>query len=309
MCLDFETAGLSRTSAVEIGLVKYVAGEPVKEFSTLLRPPDGTEFDEKAVKLHSITEDDVIFSPTFPEIFAQVVDFLEGSVVVGHNVTFDLQVLFSTLAYYELKPPSMQGFICTQRLSGKFLPLKQKTLEAACGYFSITNARAHRAKEDCLATGSLALALAGYLGKDVSDFVEPIPARVWLANKSDGSRSTRATKVPEKALRKAEAASMSSSLVSGEASHPLFGKEVILSGIFNSFSKKQGQILVLKAGGSTGDNLSRKTAFLVSSDTSSNNAKHRKARELQLQGFPLQIITELEFVELLGSVWKDPVRR
>ena len=194
--------------------------------------------------------------------------------------------------------------ICTKILSQKHLSIKPNTLESSCEFFSIKNPQAHRAISDCVATGFLAIAIADYVGKDLSQFVK----RISEAERTKFSMLVQAApkrRMPEKALRKAEAREISLALVTQSQVQPLEGLEVILSGAFQSFGKKEGQILVLAAGGTTGDNLSKTTAYLVSSDLNSTNNKHKKALELQEKGSGIKIISESQFIEQLGPIWSE----
>ncbi len=302
--MDFETASLSRTSAIEIGLVRFVDGLPKEQYTSLINPPKGEKFHPDAVKLHGITASAVKQSPEFPSIYGELLDFVDDAVVVGHNVQFDLEVLFSSAAYYGLPKPRLKKHICTKILSQKHLSIKPNTLESSCEFFSIKNPQAHRAISDCVATGFLAIAIAGYVGKDLSQFVK----RISEAERTKFSMLVQAApkrRMPEKALRKAEAREISLSLDTQSQIHPLKGLEVILSGTFQNFGKQEGQMLVLAAGGTTGDNLSKKTAYLVSSDLNSTNNKHKKALELQSKGSGIKIISESQFIELLGPIWSE----
>lgn len=302
--MDFETASLSRTSAIEIGLVRFVDGLPKEQYTSLINPPKGEKFHPDAVKLHGITASAVKQSPEFPSIYGELLSFIDDAVVVGHNVQFDLEVLFSSAAYYGLPEPRLKKHICTKILSQKHLSIKPNTLESSCEFFSITNPQAHRAISDCVATGFLAIAIADYVGKDLSQFVK----RISEAERTKFSMLVQAVpkrRMPEKALRKAEAREISLSLETQSQVQPLKGLEVILSGTFQSFGKQEGQMLVLAAGGTTGDNLNKKTAYLVSSDLNSTNNKHKKALELQAKGSGIKIISESQFIELLGPIWSE----
>jgi DNA polymerase-3 subunit epsilon len=302
--MDFETASLSRTSAVEVGLVRFVDGQPREQYTTLINPPKGEKFHPDAVKLHGITASTVKQSPNFPLIYEDLLDFIGDAVVVGHNVQFDLEVLFSSAAYYGLPKPKLKNRLCTKSLSQKHLSIEPNTLGASCEFFSIKNPQAHRAISDCVATGFLAIAIAEYVGKDLSQFVK----RISQAERTKLSMLIQAApkrRMPEKALRKGEAREISMSLGADSEDKPLRGLEVILSGTFQNFGKQEGQMLVLTAGGTTGDNLSKKTAYLVSSDLTSTNNKHKKALELQSKGSGIKIISESQFIELLGPIWPE----
>ncbi|HEL0683175.1 TPA: DNA polymerase III subunit epsilon, partial [Streptococcus equi subsp. zooepidemicus] len=66
VALDVETANSFRGSICSIGLVKFQDGEVIDSFYSLINPEE--EFDEFNIFIHGIMPDDVIGSPTFPEI-------------------------------------------------------------------------------------------------------------------------------------------------------------------------------------------------------------------------------------------------
>jgi DNA polymerase-3 subunit epsilon len=53
-------------SICQIGVAKYSNGKLLEEWSSLINPED--YFDHINVEIHGIDEDDVVDSPTFPEV-------------------------------------------------------------------------------------------------------------------------------------------------------------------------------------------------------------------------------------------------
>lgn len=93
--LDTETTGLDAETAriIQIGAVRFAGGkiQEDKIFDTLVNP--GQAIPPESVKIHHITDEDVASAPAFPEIAAEVESFIEHTVVVGHNIGFDLTIL------------------------------------------------------------------------------------------------------------------------------------------------------------------------------------------------------------------------
>lgn len=91
--LDLETTGGSpRDCAItEIGAVKYRAGELIGSFATLVNPETGIP--PFITILTGITEQMVVEAPKIATVLPAFVEFCRGTVIVGHNVRFDLSFL------------------------------------------------------------------------------------------------------------------------------------------------------------------------------------------------------------------------
>jgi DNA polymerase-3 subunit epsilon len=96
--IDFETANGSPASPCAVGLVKVVDGKIVDSWATLLRPPMGFgHFHPGNIAVHGIQPEDVGSAPSAPEAFADMLEWIDGDVLVAHNATFDMGVIRSTL--------------------------------------------------------------------------------------------------------------------------------------------------------------------------------------------------------------------
>ena len=90
VALDIETTGFDAENdyIIEIGAVKIVNGAIVDRFSTFVAP--GAVIPEKIVKLTSITNKMVAEAPLIAEVLPSFLKFCEESVLVAHNVKFDM---------------------------------------------------------------------------------------------------------------------------------------------------------------------------------------------------------------------------
>ena len=92
--IDFETANGDSASACAVGLVKVRDGKIVDSYSSLINPPTGWwDFHPGNIRVHGIYPKDVEHAPTWPEVLAEMLDFIEGDVLIAHNATFDMGVL------------------------------------------------------------------------------------------------------------------------------------------------------------------------------------------------------------------------
>jgi DNA polymerase-3 subunit epsilon len=118
--IDIETTGGSGYfhRVIEIGALRVEHGEVVREFQTFLNP--GLPIPEFITKLTGISDEDVAHAPLFEDVKDELVELLEGSVFVAHNVAFDYGFIkqeFRRVGY---------GFsmdrLCSVRLSRELFP-------------------------------------------------------------------------------------------------------------------------------------------------------------------------------------------
>ena len=92
---DLETTGISpaEDSILEISAIKVKGHEPVAELNTLVNP--GTHIPAGATRINGITDDMVKAAPGLKEVLPDFLSFIEGEILVGHNIqSFDLLFLY-----------------------------------------------------------------------------------------------------------------------------------------------------------------------------------------------------------------------
>lgn len=174
--IDLEMTGLNaRTEKIiEIGAGKIRDGEIVETYTRLLSP--GRKLGKETIRITGITDEMLNGCPTFAEIKDELLDFLGGDVLLGHNVIFDYSFLKKAVIN-----ESPKGFrfekkgIDTLKIARRFLPGDQKKqLPALCEYYGITY-HAHRALDDALATFRLYETLWQSYYEAGPDIFEPKP--------------------------------------------------------------------------------------------------------------------------------------
>jgi DNA polymerase-3 subunit epsilon len=139
--LDTETTGFGKTDRIiEIGIILVDGNEIIQEWETLINP----ERDISNSEIHGITSNSVSLAPTFEEIADEIASFLNGRILVAHNLPFDKRILEMEFARLDREIDLGIGF-CTLRATGMKLDL-------ACEEFGIKNSNAHRALTDARAT-------------------------------------------------------------------------------------------------------------------------------------------------------------
>jgi DNA polymerase-3 subunit epsilon len=151
--LDLETTGGSPAdcSITEIGAVKYVGGVEVGSFQTLVNP--GSPIPPFITILTGITQSMVVEAPRIEEVLPTFLEFIGDSVIVGHNVRFDLSFLNADamrLGYGRLPNRSVDTCALARRLIRN--EVRNLKLQTLAGYFRSPTAPTHRALEDARAT-------------------------------------------------------------------------------------------------------------------------------------------------------------
>ena len=155
--IDFETANGRRSSVCSVGIVIVRGGEIVDRFYSLIQPSPNY-YTEWTTEVHGLTREDTDGQPRFPEVWAQVVERIEGLPLVAHNRPFDEGCLRAVFAEFGMEYPDYE-FHCTLAASRQCLKLPNHqlhTVSAACGY-DLENH--HHALADAEACAAIALKL------------------------------------------------------------------------------------------------------------------------------------------------------
>jgi ATP-dependent Lhr-like helicase len=167
--VDVETTGLAvgrGHRVVEIAVVRCRADGSVEDFwHTLLDPGR----DVGPTRVHGLSMVDVIGAPKFADVLGDVIERLEGRVLVAHNAPFDLGFLRAEFDRAGHPMPELP-VLCTMSLTDRTGTGSSRSLASACAAHGIPLENAHSAREDALAAASLLRAQLGALGP--TDFAE-----------------------------------------------------------------------------------------------------------------------------------------
>ncbi len=154
--VDIEGNGRIPPDIVEIAITPIENYEIKNSFSWLVKPSDSIT--AMATRIHGLRTDDVSGMPKFDEIKGKILELLDGSYLLAHNVSVERKMLSRKLS--EWKP---EGYIDTLRLSRILLPeIGSHSLTSLVKCLNLDIAIAgkvetgpHRAKYDSLATAYL----------------------------------------------------------------------------------------------------------------------------------------------------------
>jgi DNA polymerase-3 subunit epsilon len=154
--LDLETTGCDAgvDGITEIGAVKVRGGERVGEFHTLVNARQSIP--TFIAMLTGISDAMLADAPPIGQVLPSLIEFLRGSVVVGHNIRFDLRFLNAALdgaGYDRLTDAAVDTVPLARRLVRDDVPdCRLATLATA---LRIEHLPTHRALDDALATTEL----------------------------------------------------------------------------------------------------------------------------------------------------------
>ena len=159
---DVETTGSAAGKGgaiTEFGALKLVGGEVIDQFSTLVNP--GRPIEPFVVRLTGITDRMVSDAPPISDVMPRFEEFVEGCVLVGHNVHFDCSFVTAARG----GDPLPNEVLDTLKLARYLVPgLKRYRLSALVGHFGVRQAPNHRALSDAAATTEVFRRLLKLLG-------------------------------------------------------------------------------------------------------------------------------------------------
>jgi DNA polymerase-3 subunit epsilon len=158
--IDFETTGLfpnGNDRAIEVAVVHSDPdGTITGRWDTLLNP--GRDLGRQDI--HRISAAEILRAPTFADIAPELIELLDGRVLVAHNASFDTRFLLAELSRADVWASQNLVSLCTMQLARVYLPGSGRALVDCCAAFDIELEGAHRASVDAHATAQL---LASYI--------------------------------------------------------------------------------------------------------------------------------------------------
>ena len=95
---DVETPNRNNNRISAIGITIIENGSITNTFYSLVNPD--TTFDKFNIKLTGISPDMVKDKPNFPELWPTIKPLMDDGILVAHNATFDMSVLYNCLKHY-----------------------------------------------------------------------------------------------------------------------------------------------------------------------------------------------------------------
>ena len=272
VAFDFETA--CGKSPCSIGIIEYRDGVIVDEYYTLINP-EVEKFNWYATRVHGITKNQVINEKRFSEIWLEIERFFVGKVLVAHNSSFDNSVLNYSLKRYSINQPIFDCR-CTLKMARNLIDLPNYKLSTLAQFFNIPQNNYHNALEDAYVCGEVFKKLNEVKNENPKRRGKEINPQKFLIN--DKSKKSKTSKLKIPYLKESDC---------------LTGFNVVISGIFENFSREEIKNVVELNGGNVRTSISGKTDYLVAGENM-GPSKLAKAEKLGTK-----IVSEDEFLKML----------
>lgn len=151
---DFETTGLNSQydRVIEFGAQKIVDFKVVDEFSSFVSVEN--KLAPIVTQLTGITQEMLVGQPPIEEVLPKFLDFIDGSLLIAHNASFDISFLKAEA--YRLGIDIDWSAFCSLKLARKFLPLlESKSLDALAEHYGLEFEARHRSIGDVKVTISV----------------------------------------------------------------------------------------------------------------------------------------------------------
>lgn len=291
--IDVETTGLnpSYDFIIELSAVKIKNNAIIDTFSTLVKPDEALYEDESSneyyvddfiTELTGITNEMLKNAPYISDVLEQFLSFVGNSIIIGHNVNFDINFIYDNVLEI-LKRDFSNDFVDLLRISRKVFPdFENHKLSTLADNFKVEVERSHRAEYDCITTFKCFEFCRNYVEKNQID-IQP-----YYVGKHLNLNEIHAN------------------VTEFDETHPLYKKHVIFTGTLEKMSRKDAAQIVVNFGGILENGVTKKTNYLVLGNNDycktikdGKSTKQKKAETLILKGQDLQIIPEDIFYELI----------
>lgn len=281
--IDVETTGLDPEycEIIEISAIKYAGGVIIDRFTSLVKPAEPV--DDYITKLTGISNEMLESAPPPAVILPDFANFISDSILIGYNVNFDINFLYDNLL--PLGVILSNSFVDVLRIARRLLPdLPNHKLITVTDHFGVTPDVSHRALADCETCNSCYSKLQAI----VIDQYGSVDAFVLK---------------PKQNLK---ASDISANTSDFDTSQPLYNKVCVFTGTLERMTRKEAMQIVADLGGICGDNVTKKTNYLIlgnndfcTSIKGGKSSKQKKAENLALSGGDIQIISENVFYDLV----------
>jgi DNA helicase-2/ATP-dependent DNA helicase PcrA len=150
---DLETTGLDdlRAEIVEVGAIRLESGQPTRSLEALVQT---SLLVGPSTDVHGLHDADLAAGRPPEQVLGDLFALADGSLLVGHNVAFDLRMLFAQAARLGLTAPEVH-FADTLQLARRFIQAPDYSLAGLARHLGLEHRPDHRAMLDVEATCEL----------------------------------------------------------------------------------------------------------------------------------------------------------
>ena len=310
VAIDLETANCSRGSICEIGIAIVENGKIITTKSWLVRPKKN-RYDYFNIEIHGITPEMTENAPSLPQVWNDVLPYLENKVVVAHNTSFDMYAIKDALDEANIPIPNFE-YYCSLRISRKAFPGQYSySLPNICESLGIPFDKHHRAESDAIGCAEIFIKSLKELGLDS---IDSLPEKLHLRKgRFDGGSHTPQRQIDSYTDR--YKGSILKTIVPDESKFDqdnyFYGKAVCFTGAFSFANRRDLLQAIADIGGTPMDSVTKATNILVIGQqdyrvvgADGMSGKQKKAVSLIQKGQDLEIMSESDFLLNFGFSFK-----
>lgn len=292
VAIDIETTGFDTEydEIIEVGAIKIKDGKEIDSFSTLVGPKN--EINSFITELTGINNDMVRNMAAIDKVLPAFIKFIDKSVIVGHNVNFDINFLYDNLIREGLQPIT-NDFVDTLRISRRLIPeIRHHRLIDLAEYFNINPEENHRALYDIRLTVEILKELKKFAKTKYSSIDE---------FKEECEKRKKRFEYRAKDI-------ITTNIVFDE-DNLLYDKYVVITGKLEKILRKEAMQIIADLGGHCQDSVTKDTNYLILGNNDYNpilkgekSSKLLRAEELKLKGQDIEIISENVFYDIISQL-------
>lgn len=331
VCVDVETTGLSfeNDEIIEIGAVRVKNDLIIDTYSELVKPSishgiitskvlnsygvssfsdlsyeDANRFykthliSDETEKLTGITNEELLKASNQSIVVESFCKFIKDSILVGHNVNFDINFLYDLFEKYNLSLPN--SYIDTMRIARKLHPnLEHHRLSDLADIYGIAQVNKHRALDDAYTDCQCFIAMKREIEKQssIDTFVKHFN---WKP--SSGLSDTMADYL----AFQTKLSSLKPTTDNFDANNALYNKIVVFTGELTHSTREEAFQTVLNLGGTPSEHVTKKTNYVVVgnggfkiSSSDGKSSKIKKAENYIAKGANISIVNEDDFFAMI----------
>lgn len=260
---DVETASSASDSICQIGIVRVSNSVITEKYMFLVQPPEN-QYEYHNIKVHGITPNMTVDAPAFSEIWNKIAHLFDRTLVVAHNISFDVAKLEGTLNRYGIEVPQFNT-CCTMKQYNSGL------------------------KEACIEKG-----IELYKHHDALVDAEACALLYLLCNSKEVPINADASSDYFFSQKRIEKYDLIPNFEVEEKNNPFYKKKVVFTGDLDFIDRKEAAHALKLLGADVNTSISKKTDIVIIGK-SPGPSKIEKINCLMSDGYNIEMMNQSEF--------------